>query len=401
MADLSNDDFFRTLSVFTDFEGVTDSNNYQPLPDDWLLAVADIVSSTKAIASGHYKSVNMAGASVISAVLNALDNGDYPFVFGGDGALVAIPPSGEDRVRQALAAVRTWVTEELELSLRTALVPMADVRAEGLDVRVARFSPSDFVSYAMFSGGGASWAEKQMKAGRFAVEAAPQETRPDLTGLSCRWNPIDAHNGEIVSIIAVPDAAGNGPEFQRLVADIIAISMEQNRGGHPVPVEGPTPALAFEGADIEARATASVANRWLRKLSIAAQIVVIYILDKFGIRAATFDAKIYRRDLAANSDFRKFDDGLKMTIDVDAAHLSRIEARLREAEAAGVCRYGLHRQQSALMTCFVPTPLMRDHMHFIDGASGGYAMAAMALREKLRAAVSPALDAPLASPGTP
>ena len=51
MADLSNDDFFRTLSVFTDFEGVTDSNNYQPLPDDWLLAVADIVSSTKAIES--------------------------------------------------------------------------------------------------------------------------------------------------------------------------------------------------------------------------------------------------------------------------------------------------------------------------------------------------------------
>ncbi|NTF90700.1 DUF3095 domain-containing protein [Agrobacterium rhizogenes] len=382
MAD-PNDDFFRALPVFTHFEGVTDSDNYRPLPDDWLLAVADIVSSTNAIAAGHYKSVNMAGASVISAVLNALDKGDYPFVFGGDGALVAIPSSGEGHVREALAAVRTWVTEELQLSLRTALVPMADVRAEGLDVRVARFSPSDFVSYAMFAGGGASWAERQMKAGRFAVEAAAPETRPDLTGLSCRWNPIKAHNGEIVSIIAVPDQAGTGPEFRRLVTDIIAISTEQNRESHPVPVEGPTPALAFKGAKFEARATAPLTNRWRRKLAIAGQIVLLYILDKFGIRAATFDAKIYRRDLAANSDFRKFDDGLKMTIDVDAAHLARIETRLREAEAEGVCRYGLHRQDSALMTCFVPTPLMRDHMHFIDGASGGYAMAAMALREKL------------------
>jgi hypothetical protein len=264
-------------------------------------------------------------------------------------------------------------------------------------VRVARFSPSDFVSYAMFAGGGASWAEKQMKAGRFAVKAAAPETRPDLTGLSCRWNPIEAHNGEIVSIIAVPDAAGSGPEFRRLVTDIIAISMEQNRDGHPVPVEGPTPVLAFKGAEIEARATAPAINRWRRKLVIAAQIVLVYILDKFGIRAATFDAKIYRRDLAANSDFRKFDDGLKMTIDVDGAHFSRIEARLREAEAEGVCRYGLHRQDSALMTCFVPTPLMRDHMHFIDGASGGYAMAAMALREKLRAGET----ATLPSPGMP
>lgn len=382
MVEPSNDDFFHGLTAFTRFEGVTDSANYRPLPDDWLIAVADIVSSTKAIAAGRYKSVNMAGASVISAILNALDKGDYPFVFGGDGALVAIPPSGEVRVRQALATVRTWVTEELQLELRTALVPMSAIRSEGLDVMVARFSPSDHVSYAMFFGGGTSWAEKQMKAGHFIVEAAAPQARPDLTGLSCRWNPIKAHNGEIVSIIAVPGDIGNSAKFQLLVADIIAISREESRDGHPVPVEGPTPALIFEGTDMEARALASPARRWQQKLAIAGQIALVCILDKFGLRIPGFDAKIYRSDLAANSDFRKFDDGLKMTIDVDTVRLSRIEARLRQAEADGVCRYGLHRQESALMTCFVPTPLMRDHMHFIDGASGGYAMAAMAMRGK-------------------
>ncbi|MGG6892810.1 MULTISPECIES: DUF3095 domain-containing protein [Rhizobium] len=382
MVEIPNDDFFHKLTAFTRFEGVTDSANYRPLPDDWLIAIADIVSSTKAIAAGHYKSVNMAGASVISAVLNALDKGDYPFVFGGDGALVAIPPTGEARVRPALAAVRSWVKEELQLDLRTALVPMSAVRSEGLDVMVARFSPSEYVSYAMFFGGGTSWAEKQMKAGNFIVEPAAPEARPDLTGLSCRWNPIKANNGEIVSIIAVPGDIGNSVKFQQLVADIIAISREESRDGHPVPAEGPTPSLVFDGVDIEARAQAPAADRWWRKLAIDAQVVLVYILDKFGLRVASFDAKIYRRDLAANSDFRKFDDGLKMTIDVDADHLSRIEARLRQAEAEGVCRYGLHRQDSALMTCFVPTPLMRDHMHFIDGASGGYAMAAMAMRGK-------------------
>ncbi|TXI07554.1 MAG: DUF3095 domain-containing protein [Rhizobium sp.] len=388
MAGPSKDDFFHKLAGFTRFEGVTDSGNYQSLPDDWLIAIADIVSSTKAIADGHYKSVNMAGASVISAVLNALDRGDYPFVFGGDGALVAIPPTGEERTRQALAAVRAWVMEELHLDLRTALVPMTAIREEGLDVRVARFSPSDYVSYAMFSGGGTSWAERQMKAGRFIVEPVSMKAEPDLTGLSCRWNPIKAQNGEIVSIIAIPGDAGNGPKFQQLVADIIAISAEQNRDGHPVPVEGPTPALSFGGADMEARALTAPPHRWWRKLAIDAQIALVWLLDKFGVKAATFDAKIYRQDLAANSDFRKFDDGLKMTLDVDAAHLARIEARLRQAEAEGVSRYGLHRQDSALMTCFVPTPLMRDHMHFIDGASGGYAMAAMALREKKLSALA-------------
>jgi hypothetical protein len=44
----------------------------------------------------------------------------------------------------------------------------------------------------------------------------------------------------------------------------------------------------------------------------------------------------------------------------------------------GVARYGLHRQSDALMTCFTPT-VFGHHFHFIDGAAGGYAMAAKGL----------------------
>ena len=389
MNGLKHDAFFSALPVFTRFEGVTSDENYSPLPDDWYLALADIVSSTEAIAAGRYKAVNMAGASVISAILNALDRADYPFVFGGDGACVAIPADGLARARQALASVQSWVAEDLHLSLRAALVPLADIRAQGLDVRVARFSPTESVSYAMFSGGGASWAEAQMKAGHYGVEADEGRQRPDLAGLSCRWNPIEAQNGEIISVIAVPAAHGNGPEFQSLVADIIAIAGEQSREGHPVPFEGPNLALALEGVAVEARATASGGRILRRKLAIAAQIGLTLALHKLGLPLGSFDARRYKRQVAANTDFRKFDDGLKMTIDLDAARLARLEARLQTAEAEGVCRYGLHRQASALMTCFVPTPLSHDHMHFIDGANGGYAMAAAALSGKSRPQAEP------------
>lgn len=379
-----SDEFFSRLPIFSRFEGVTDSDNYRPLPSDWHLALADIVSSTEAIAAGRYKAVNMAGASVISAIVNALDQGDYPFVFGGDGALVAVPSAGVEKVRTALAALQRWVAEELQLSLRVALVPMETVRAQGLDVKVARFGPSPQVSYAMFSGGGASWAEKQMKAGRFGVEPAPETLRPDLTGLSCRWAPIAARAGEIVSIIAVPGAGGNGPEFQALVSDIIAISMEQSRDGHPVPAEGPDFPISRDGLDVEARAAAPKGHRLWPRLVILSQMALMWVLQKTGMPIGPFDPQRYKRDVAANSDFRKFDDGLKMTIDVDSERLSRIEKRLDEAERQGICHYGLHRQASALMTCFVPTPLSRDHMHFIDGADGGYAMAASQLMAKLR-----------------
>jgi len=391
MTDPANDDFFRRLPIFSRFEGVTESGNYHPLPGDWHLAVADIVSSTQAIAAGRYKAVNMAGASVISAIVNALDHGDYPFVFGGDGAMVAVPASGVEKVRAALAALRRWVAEELQLSLRVALVPMETVRAEGLDVRVARFAPSTLLSYAMFSGGGASWAEKQMKAGRFGVEAAPETAQPDLTGLSCRWAPIASRAGEIVSIIAVPGTGGSGPAFQALVSDIIAISTEQARDGHPVPAEGPDFPMSRDGLAAETRA-APKGRRLRKRFAIAGQMALMWVLQKTGIPIGPFDPRRYKRDVAANSDFRKFDDGLKMTIDVDREHLARIEKRLDEAERQGVCHYGLHRQTAALMTCFVLTPISRDHMHFIDGADGGYAQAASLLTAKLRAG-APAVGA--------
>jgi Protein of unknown function (DUF3095) len=74
-----------------------------------------------------------------------------------------------------------------------------------------------------------------------------------------------------------------------------------------------------------------------------------------------------------------------MTVDLDPERLRRIEERLERAEREGISSYGLHRQNSALMTCIVATPLQRDHIHFVDGAAGGYAMAANSLKAKMAA----------------
>jgi hypothetical protein len=382
MANISNDIFFSNVPVFVEFAGVTDIDNYRPLPADWGLVTGDIVNSTGAINTGNYKSVNMAGASIISAILNAVGQQDLPFVFGGDGALVAVPASGLEKARAAIAAVQTWVKEELNLVMRAAIVPVKDIRAAGLDVRVARFKVSDEASYAMFAGGGANWAETKMKEGLFAVEPAPASTRPDLTGLSCRWNPIPSRHGQIVSVIAVPDEGDDSSAFRSLIADIVALAGGQERGGHPVPADGPEAGLSSSGLDWEARAAAPRGQRLKRKLIIVAQFFLAKFLDRFNLTIGSFDARRYKRDVAQNTDFRKFDDGLKMTIDVDAESLRKIEARLEEAAIAHICRYGLHRQDAALMTCIVLTPLSRDHMHFVDGAAGGYALAATRMKSK-------------------
>jgi hypothetical protein len=378
---MTDETFFDNLPSFGRFADVTDMANFQPLPESWMLGAADIVGSTKAIEAGRYKAVNMAGASVISAVLNALGR-RVPFVFGGDGAFLAVPGTLAEKMRAALADVQVWVKEELDLTLRAAMIAMPEVRTSGRDVRVAKFAVAPELSYAMFAGGGESWFEAEMKAGRYTVPPSPPGSRPDLTGLSCRWNPIVAHNGEIVSIIVTPTDAGSSEAYARLLRNVIGLIGEQGRDGHPVPEIGPEFGWLPKGLDFEARAGAKGAAQWLRKLAILAQVWIATGADRLGRKLGRFDPALYRADTSRNSDFRKFDDGLKLTIDIGTERLKELEALLEAASRVGVCRYGLHRQGEALITCIVPSPFTRDHMHFIDGAAGGYAMAAAAMKAK-------------------
>jgi len=377
---MQSPDLSLSLPAFSRFEDVADPAVYQPLPDDWALAMADVVSSTAAIAEGRYKSVNMAGAAVISAVLNAVGIKNLPFVFGGDGAFVAVPPGAQAAARGALAEVGAWVSDEMQLDLRTALVPLRAIRAAGHDVRAARFQVSREVGYAMFAGGGASWAEAQMKQGAFGVPRSAAGARPDLTGLSCRWNPVAARNGHIVSMIVVPGVAGYDAAFRAFVDELLALAAEGARQGNPVPDGGPPVKLSMAGVEVEARLADGWLGRMKTRLGVWMQAGLLIVLHRFNRKLGDFDAREYLKDIELNADFRKFDDGLKMTIDVTGNQLARIEAMLAGAAAAGLCRYGLHSQQSALMTCIVPSPMARDHMHFVDGGAGGYAEAAKRMK---------------------
>src|SRR5712692_712023 len=229
-----NDTFYSKIPVFRGFSRLMDPALYSPLPDDWTIGVADIVESTKAIAEARYKAVNMAGAAVIASITNALDGREFPFVFGGDGASFAVSPDDLVRARDALAATAIWVKDDLDLVMRVALVPVAAVRAQGLDVRVARFGPSPNLSYAMFSGGGLGWAEAAMKRGEFAVPVAPSGTQPDLAGLSCRFEEIPSVHGLILSVLVVPAPGADPAAFRQVIEDVIALVERSPDGGRPV-----------------------------------------------------------------------------------------------------------------------------------------------------------------------
>jgi hypothetical protein len=373
------DIFYGRIPVFRGFTSLMDPKLYVPLPDDWSIGVADIVESTKAIAAQRYKAVNMAGAAVIAAVTNALQGREFPFVFGGDGAGFAVAPGDLDLAREALAATATWVKEDLDLSMRVALVPVSAVRAQGLDVRVARFGPSANLSYAMFSGGGLGWADAAIKRGEFAVDAAPPGSQPDLSGLSCRFEEIPSSRGVILSVLVLPAPGADPAAFRKAIEDITGLVERSPDAGRPVPAGGPPLRWPPQGVEYEARAKRG-GPLAARRAIVLALTLWVYFVMRFGIKVGNFVPKNYVQQVVENSDFRKYDDGLKMILDCTEALEKELAQRLKAAASAGILRYGLHRQDAAMMTCFTPSVMRSDHVHFIDGARGGYATAATALK---------------------
>jgi hypothetical protein len=378
-APADGDTFYGSIPVFHGFASLMDPALYSPLPDGWSVGVADIVESTRAIAQARYKAVNMAGAAVIAAVSNALGGREFPFVFGGDGASFAVSPQDTVRAREALAATAAWVKDDLDLMMRVALVPIAAIRAQGLDVRVARFGPSPNLSYAMFSGGGLGWAEAAMKRGEFAMPAAPPGTQPDLGGLSCRFEEIPSARGVILSVLVMPARDADPAAFRGLIEDVIALVERSPDAGRPVPPGGP--GLRWPPAGIEFEARARRGRSLLkRRAGVLVHTLFAYLIMRSGIRIGGFVPQIYLRQVVENSDFRKYDDGLRMVLDCSPDLERALTRRLAAAASTGIARYGMHRQDAAMMTCFTPSPLRSDHVHFIDGARGGYASAATALK---------------------
>ncbi|PSL22319.1 DUF3095 domain-containing protein [Shimia abyssi] len=373
--------FYENLPVSADFDVMADPARYIPLPDDWYVGVADIVGSTHEIARGRYKAVNMVGAAVISAQLNAAKQARLPYVFGGDGAGFAVWPAQKGAAEKALDAVRRWARSEFAIELRVAMVPVRDIRAAGRDVRVARYAPTESVDFAMFSGGGLAWAETLMKTGRLGLrEDVHGEEAPDLSGLSCRWSNMQARNGAILSVVLKPSNGVSENDFAIVARDVIGAAEKTEREGHPVPRNGPEIRYPPVGLALEAQAQHGARPVWLQKLVLLAQNLMIWGLFRSNTRVGRFKPSQYRSSIAPHADFRKFDDGLKMTLDCDTATQGRIEAVLRDAADKGIIRYGLHAQDEAMMTCFVPSAVDEAHMHFVDGAAGGYARAAAKLQ---------------------
>ncbi|NQZ14685.1 MAG: DUF3095 domain-containing protein [Alphaproteobacteria bacterium] len=377
-----SESFFTDLPSFSDFGDMCQSKHYHPAPQDWLIVLTDVKGSTKAIEEGRYKDVNMIGAACISAAVNVCTNVDIPYVFGGDGATLLIPASYKDIVTKELSAIAQLALKYNDLSLRVGVIPVAEIYAQNKSFDVAKFEMSTGLSIAMFSGGGASLADEILKNDeRFLLEIDKNSEDPNLEGLSCRWKPIPSQNGTIISLLVVSLSNQNAEEtYNEINSHIDTIITQPANPARSRKLKYKWPTFETLRQSQIVWRQKGVLKKLLRHIF---EITLFNILNRFGLKIPGLDTQQYKQDMIDNSDYRKFDDMLRMVIDCSQEQAQQINVYLQNKHLSGDIAYGLHYSETALMTCFVSNLQKNGHIHFIDGNDGGYAYAAKELKNRM------------------
>jgi hypothetical protein len=238
----------------------------------------------------------------------------------------------------------------------------------------------------MFDGGGVAHAEALLKGdeGEAFRIAAATEPEPDLfEGFECRWRPLAARRGLVAALLVV--ARDAEPEARRRVYAEVLEAVAASHGTRPVRPDALRLDAGPDAFDDEARVRSGSPRgfrhrvaRWRARLE---SWVGRRSLDRRR-PVAGFDGPSYLAALVAQSDDRKFDDALRLVVDLAPDDRDALVARLDDLRARRSLVYGIHCADAALMTCFVRS--RRDgHLHFIDGADGGYARAARMLKAQL------------------
>ncbi len=377
--------FYRDLPSFSEFAGVVDDAHFHVVPEGWKVVITDVRGSTEAIESGRYKDVNTVGAAAIACVQNALADVELPFVFGGDGATFLVPDCHFPRVREELVGLQQLSQETFGLALRLGVVDVAELTAAGVEIKVAKFELVPGKAVAIFRGGGLTAAEERVKGqpDTYCIEERAVKAA-NLKGLSCRWQPIPSRRGKILSLLVV--AKHSDAAYREILEELDTVYDGKMESANPVNVESMRYRSIGQCLEDERRYHRS---RWSPRYWIRAiEIVVAVLIFKFKIPPLFFRPKTYAASMATHSDYRKFDDALRMIIDCSAAQADSIRATLHSMHEAQEIYYGVHESETSLMTCYVNGLSEGEHIHFVDGGGGGYAMAAKQLKRQMKSDVA-------------
>jgi hypothetical protein len=388
---MNSENFYSQLPLLDNFLKITEIGNFVDVPDDWYIVVTDIRGSTKAIEAGKYKEVNLLGACSIVAVLNVAGKTEIPFVFGGDGASLLMGPSLLPAAQKALLATQQLAKTEFDMDLRVGVVPVKVVVAANYPVKIAKFKVSENYSQAVFIGGGLTRATELIKdpvAGNiYSIKNKGVSSTADFSGLECRWQDIPSKYGEIVTLLVMV-RSDFGPQSHQFYRNILKkIQYIYGKENSLNPIDRKNLKLTLNSAKLIKEtlvraSSASWLDRQLYLSKIQLETALGSLLMNLKVKTEELDWGVYKDIAIAATDYRKFDDMLRMVISGNEWRRKKLTGYLERNYREGKLVYGLHVSDRALMTCLVFERGGRQ-VHFVDGADGGYALAAKDMKERM------------------
>lgn len=377
--------FYRNIPVTEkSFEElISDKNNFHEVPADWHIVVTDIRNSTGAYDKGKYFEMNIASASCIIIAMNIAkkERLEIPFIYGGDGAAIVVPPDLLEETLEELATLRKNVAKNFDISLRVGDVGVQEIIDAGFHLVVAKYQVAKKYTQAVFLGPGLYEAEKIIKGdARHETRKPGLSTKLNLRGLQCRWDTIEPpkKKHEIVTLIAdAIDPHEHGNIYKKIIRRIDEIygSFEER---HPI-----SHSHIRHAGDFHTLRLASYAKFGKFKPVYVLSHMVISRIAKVLLKmeAPFIFHDDYAEDLVTATDTLKIDGSLKTIIAGNKRQREELVNYLENLEKKGEIFFGYHISDSTTMTCYIHKK-DDEYINFLDGAGGGYVQAARMMKPK-------------------
>jgi hypothetical protein len=381
METVKNDLFYSRLPVneISLSDLLTEDHLFYKIPANWHVVITDVKNSTGAVQNGLHETINLIATASIVAVLNIIykANLTVPFFFGGDGATVIIQPGYLEMVMKALQKHKENTKTNFNLDLRIGQVPVTEIYDMGHDLRISKLRTSELFSIPVLLGDGLLYAEKKIKGPDYMLAPILFTEDPlDLNGMQCRWDRIKPPKNvyEVVSLLAIARNTANQSLAFKKVIDSMDTIYGTAQSRTPVTVENLRlkSTLAKLGLEVRTRIGGfnifNLLNTWIRT-----NLGYLYFKTKKG--------KVYLRNLVSMSDTLVIDGRINTVISGTAEQREMLVKELNKLEADGEIIYGLHVSKESVISCYVRN-VNDKHIHFIDGAEGGYTKAAGMIKKK-------------------
>jgi hypothetical protein len=380
----NQDHFYANLPVnkIPLYQLLVDNQLFKEVPIDWCVIITDIKNSTSAVNSGLHENVNLIATGSIVTVLNIAfkANISVPFFFGGDGATFIVPPRIVDDVMKSLLKYRDNTLQNFNLDLRAGIVAVDEIYKKGHTLKISRFSSSETFSIPIILGDGLAYAEQIIKGDDYLLSGhntASDEI--DLSGMQCRWDKIEPpeNSEEVVTLIVIAQNC----EKQAGVFSKVIRHLDQVYGSaekrQPISVSKLIFRTSFNSLGQEMK------HRF-GKIKIF-ELIKSWLINIYGyIYFRTQSGKKYLKQLVEMSDTLVIDGRINTVITGTEKQRLTLQNELNKLEKDGEILYALYVSGESIMSCYV-RDLEDDHIHFVDGAEGGYTQAAGILKQKIRA----------------